>query len=447
MAPMRDETPDEGDTDRPRSIDAAGNPDGVGAVAGEDEGSSESNFRRGVYNGILINGAEAFFHSNLVLAPFLAQLGAAPALIGLIPALRLGGWFLPQLFVASRLAHRPLKLPWYRRMSLVRFAAFSLLVLAVFLWPDRPLLLVATTLAMIGVNAVAGGIGGIPFADVTAKVVPHFRLGTFWALRNALGGGLALISGLLLRQILTSDIPFPQSFGLLFLIGTLISGIAYLSFSLIREPAGRPALKQPFRTMVGRIPAVLRQDRSFRRYLRVRFLALTALWAEPLYAVYLLRRLDAPVEAIGWLVILATFSSIVANFAFRRPANRGRNVLVLRVSLLALLTAPLVAVFAPSWQLFLPVFSLSAIGVTGVGIAAWNLLYAIAPEQDRPLYIGTVNSLLSLPGLAPVLAGILVGALGYPILFASAAVLALLAGVFALRLGEVAALDRSALEL
>jgi hypothetical protein len=82
-----------------------------------------------------------------------------------------------------------------------------------------------------------------------------------------------------------------------------------------------------------------------------------------------------------------------------------------------------------------------------VGIAAWNLLYAIAPEQDRPLYIGTVNSLLSLPGLAPVLAGILVGALGYPILFASAAVLALLAGVFALRLGEVAALDRSALEL
>jgi hypothetical protein len=421
-----------------------GEPDS--ADPGSTDDAARRNFRRGVYNGIFVGGAEAFFHSNLVLSPFLAQLGASPALIGLIPALRLGGWFLPQLFVASRLGHQPFKLPWYRRMSLVRIVAFTLLALAVFLWPDRPLLLIGTTLAMIGVNAVAGGIGGIPFADVTAKVVPHFRLGTFWALRNALGGGLALLSGLLLRRILTSDIAFPQSFGTLFLIGTVLTGIAYLSFSLIIEPRGRPTLKEPFSKMVGRIPGVLRRDPSFRRYLRVRFLALTALWAEPLYAVYFLRELGAPLDAIGALVILATFSSIIANFIFRRPANRGRNVLVLRIGLLALLLAPLVAVFASSWQLFLPVFALSAVGTTGIGVAAWNLLYAIAPEQDRPLYIGTANSLLSLPGLAPVLAGILFTVLGYPLLFASAAILALLAGVFALRLGSVAVLDRAALE-
>lgn len=417
------------------------------ADSGNADDSSRRNFRLGVYNGILINGAEAFFHSNLVLAPFLAQLGASALLIGLIPALRLGGWFLPQLFAASRLAHQPFKLPWYRRMSLIRIVAFAVLVLAVFLWPDRPGLLVATTLAMIGVNAVAGGIGGIPFADVTAKVVPHFRLGTFWVLRNVLGGGLALLAGLLLRRILASDTPFPQNFGILFLIGTGLTAVSYISFSLIREPAGRPALKEPFLRMLGRVPAVLRSDQSFRRYLRVRFLALFSLWAEPLYAVYFLRELDAPVDAIGALVILATFSSIVANVAFRRPANRGRNVLVLRLSLLSLLLAPLVAVFATSWQLFLPVFVFSAIGNTGIGIAAWNLLYAVAPEQDRPLYVGTANSLLSLPGLAPVLAGALLGLLGYPLLFASGAVLALLAGVFALRLGAVAALDRSALEI
>ena len=69
-------------------------------------GEANRNFWLGVYNGILVNGGEAFFHSGLVLAPFLAALGAPAWAIGLIPTIRIGGWFLPQLFVASRLAHQ-----------------------------------------------------------------------------------------------------------------------------------------------------------------------------------------------------------------------------------------------------------------------------------------------------------------------------------------------------
>jgi hypothetical protein len=140
-------------------------------------GEPNRNFRLGVYNGVLVNGGEAFFHSALVLAPFLAALGAPAWAIGLIPAMRVGGWFLPQLFVATRLAHVPFKLPLYRRTSTradrgVRGAHGTVLFAG-----DRPELLVPLTLAMILVNSVAGGIGGVPFADVTAKVVPHYRSG------------------------------------------------------------------------------------------------------------------------------------------------------------------------------------------------------------------------------------------------------------------------------
>ena len=235
-------------------------------------GSPNRNFWLGVYNGVLVNGAEAFFHSSLVLAPFLAQLGAPAAVIGLIPALRVGGWLLPQLFVASRLAHQPFKLPWYRRVSLLRFAAFAGMTLSVFLLRGQPQFIVPVVLAMLALNAVGSGVSGVSFADVTAKVVPHYRLGTFWALRNAVGGLLALLSGLVLRRVLASDLAFPVNFGVLFLVGTTLTGFAYLSFSLIREPAGKPALKEPFRHMLGRIPEILREDVSFRRYMRVRFL-------------------------------------------------------------------------------------------------------------------------------------------------------------------------------
>lgn len=409
-------------------------------------GEPNRNFWLGVYNGVLVNGGEAFFHSGLVLAPFLAALGAPGWAIGMIPALRVGGWFLPQLFVASRLAHQPFKLPVYRRASTVRVASFAILTTTVFLAGDRPGAIVATTLSVLAVNAIAGGVGGVPFADVTAKVVPHYRLGTFWVLRNAIGGALALLSGLLLRRVLDSSLPFPRDFGLVFLLGSVLTASAYLAFALVREPAGTPALREPMRAMLRRLPSVLREDASFRRYLRVRFLALLALLAEPFYAVYAIERLGAPRTALGTFVVVATFASIAVNFAFRRPADRGRNVSVLQVAVAFLAAAPLVAATMPSWPGFALVFALSAAGTSGMGIAAWNLLYAVSPEAERPLYVGVANSVLALPSLAPIAAGAAAGLLGYRPLFALAAAVAAASLAFAFRFVDLRAMDRAALE-
>ena len=408
-------------------------------------GEPNRNFWLGVYNGVFVNGADAFFHSNLVMAPFLATLGAPAVVIGLIPALKVGAWFLPQLFVASRLAHEPFKLPWYRRTSLVRITAYTLMVAAIFAFPDRPGFLMLTVLATIGTVSIAGGISGIPFADVTAKVVPHYRLGTFWALRNTIGGALALLAGLLLRHFLATDVAFPRNFGIIFVFGAALYGAANLAFSLIREPAGKPATKQPFRKLVGQIPSLLQGDPSFRRYMRVRFLALLALLADPFYAVYALRNLDAPTTSLGLFVILSTSASITANLLFRRPADRGHNVDVLQISIMLLLAASVSALLLPTWQLFAAVFMLSAAGQAGMGIAAWNLLYAVSPEGERPLYVGTANSLLSLPSFAPILAGGLVGLLGFRLTFGLAALVALTALSFAFRFQELRALDASAL--
>ncbi|MCA9837559.1 MAG: hypothetical protein KC422_11620 [Trueperaceae bacterium] len=409
-------------------------------------GQPNRNFWLGVYNGILINGAEAFFHSSLVLAPFLASLGAPAFVIGFIPALRVGGWFLPQLFAASRLAHQPFKLPWYRRTSLVRISAYLIMVLSIYAFQGQPHVIMVVVLAVIAVVAVSGGISGIPFADVTAKVVPHYRLGTFWALRNIIGGCLALLSGFTLRRVLASSMPFPQNFATLFSIGAILSGLAYLAFCFIREPEGQVTTKQPFLQMIKRVPGLISSDANFRRYIRVRFLALLALLADPFYAIYALRHLNAPPTSLGLFIILATMSSMLANFLFRKPANQGRNVTVLQISIGLLLSASMTALLVQPWQLFGLVFMLSAAGQAGIGIAAWNLLYAVSQEEQRPLYVGTANSLLSLPSFAPIFAGGLVDLLGFRTTFVLAAVMAVAALSFAFRFKELKELDRLALE-
>ena len=292
----------------------------------------DRNFWLGVSNGVFVNGGEAFFNSSLVLAPFLAQLGASPIIIGLIPALRVGLFFLPQLLVANRLTHEPLKLKYYRITSTVRNVAFFVMTgVVLFASGLDPGFVVLVVVVMVAINAVSSGVGGVPFADVTAKIVPHARLGTFWAVRNVLGGAIALAAGFVLRAILDSDIEFPRNFGYIFLCGTVLATIGNASFSLVKEPPGEAGIRRPFLGMLKYVPSLLRTDALLRRFLRVRFLGLAALLAEPFYGIHALTSLEAPESALGLYIIAATVAAIGANFAFRAPANSGRNVMLLRI--------------------------------------------------------------------------------------------------------------------
>src|SRR5690625_4229294 len=347
----------------------------------------DPNFLYGVVNGALATGGDTLFHSSLVIAPFLALLGAPAVAIGIVPALQVGGHLLPQLLVANNLSQQEYTLPYYNATSALRIGSLVVMTAAAyFLGVEHPGLTVFVLLLMIGVNAVASGIAGVPFADVTAKIVPHNRLGTFWVLRNAFGGVLALLGGWALRLILDSGLSFPGNFGLVFLLGTVLSAAAYLVFSLVKEPAGVPGLRRPLLRLIVEIPSLLRLDANLRRFLRVRFLGLAALLAEPFYAVYAIETLDAPESALGLYIIFATATAIVGNVALRRPADTGHNVTVLQAGFAMTLLAPLLALLAGSWQLFAVVFILTSMANQAIGIAGFNLLYAIAPPGDRPLY-------------------------------------------------------------
>jgi len=406
----------------------------------------DRNFWLGVANGVFVNGGEAFFNSSLVIAPFLAQLGASPIVIGLIPALRVGLFFLPQLLVANRLTHRPLKLGPYRITSTVRNAAFFLMTgVVLFAGGLEPGFVTLVVVVMVAINATASGIGGVPFADITAKIVPHAKLGTFWAIRNVLGGGIALAAGFALRAILDSDIPFPRNFGYIFLCGTILASIGNASFSLVKEPPGEAGIRRPLLGMLRYVPDLLRTDRSLRRFLRIRLLGLAALLAEPFYGIHALVNLEAPESALGLYIIAATVTAIAANFLFRRPANSGRNVAVLQIGYGCFVLSLVSALLIQDWRLFSLVFMFAGIGNAAVGSAAWNLLYAIAPASERALYIGIVNTTMTLPSLLPIIAGAAIVFVDLRVLFLIGALLGTAAFVLSLRLRELHAQDQLAL--
>ncbi|GGM98789.1 MFS transporter [Thermus composti] len=371
----------------------------------------ERNYRLAVVNGWLVWLGDAFFNPYIVLAGFAAALGVPGSLVGLLPALLYAGTLLPQAFLVGYVSRLPRKILLYRRMAALRLLGLSLVTLsALFLGPWPGALLGGFFLGL-SLNALFNGISNLPFWEVLAKAIPREKRSGLFSARNLIGGFLAFLAGLLTREILALDLPFPLPYALVFALGTLAFGIGWYLFGLIDEPEDPPSSQRPD------LLAPLK-DPGFRRYLGVRaFLALGGM-AEPFFAAYAVQKLGQK-EELGLYLAFYALSFTLCNLLWAQLAQKSSKRVLLpgmALALLALLLAPLL----PPGT-FGVVFFLQGAYLSAFGLATSTYLLNLAPEEKRSAYIGLGNTLAGVMGFAPVLGGVVLDRLGFSALFLLAA--------------------------
>ena len=150
------------------------------------------NYWLGIANGVLYSVGESLSSPGLVLALLVRQLGGSLAVVGLLPALQSGGYLLPQLLIGGRIQAMPYKLWLYQRAAFVRVALFIGMLVVIFssaiLPPPLSLGLIVLTFSLF---KLGGGTSTLAFQDVVAKVIPPRRRGSFFGLRQLVGGLLA----------------------------------------------------------------------------------------------------------------------------------------------------------------------------------------------------------------------------------------------------------------
>lgn len=414
---------------------------------------AQRNFRLGVANGVLFSLADALTDANLVFALLVRELGGSQALIGLLPALKNGGWLLPQLLVAGRIAGMPRKLPLYRRTALGRMLAFLLMTLVVWsallLDPTLALLLLFATYA---IYTLTGGSSSLAFQDIVAKSIPPRRRGSFFSYRQLFGGLLAFfVGGPLVRLALQSDgpLPFPANYGLLFTTSFVVLALGLLSFSLVEEPAlKRPAIRQSLKQTLRATPRLFRTDVDFRRFLISRLWNRLGGISDPFYIIYAREMLQIAPRYVGIYLAVRVLTAALSNLFWGRVADQQGNrrllVLTSRVATLIPLTAlALPTLFAPgstalAWSFSL-VFVLTGLSIDGNATASTTYLLEIAPEAERPTYCGIANTLLGVVTFLPVFGGFLLAAFNnnYKLLFMIGLAGAVVAYGFTARLREV----------
>ncbi len=375
----------------------------------------------------------AFVNYTSVVPSLVNQLTDFAPLIGLVTTIANGAWLLPQLIAAHYVTNRERKKPYVMATGLAGRPMYLLVALAIFLTGDTyPWLILALFFLAETIFTIADGLSMVAWFDIISKSIPPTKRGRLYSTGQIGGGLLAIAAGFVVRLILGPRGPaFPYNYGLLFLLSAAFLCLALMIYSSLKEPAQEVQKeREPWRTYMPRLVALLRQDRQFRLINVVRLTAGLGVLALPFYVVYATDILQTGDQSIGLFVSAQVLGSIAASSAMGYLNERSGSKIVTQMTIALGLGTPLLALLihycTPQHPIvtyiYALVFALIGANYTGYMQGYSNLVLEMAPSDQRPAYVGLYNTLGGTLLLVPLLGGWLLQGTSYPVLFGAAVI-------------------------
>ncbi|HVU09728.1 MAG TPA: MFS transporter, partial [Phototrophicaceae bacterium] len=255
------------------------------------------------------------FSSYVAVVPlFVASFTHSSVLIGLIAAMRMIGWQLPQLLTANRVA----QLKRYKPMSLLmtlneRIPFYVLALIALFSASLGNNLTLILTFIFVTWQSMGGGLTGTAWQSMIAKLIPPGLRGTFYGLQSALANlmqsGSTVLAGIILVHFAA-----PQSFALCFLLAGVSVTVGWFFLAANREPE-TPPIHEKARTareFWGGLRDILRRDTNFRLFIFVRIVAQVAAIGLASFTIYAVRRFEMDAGMAGIMGGVLMLGQVVA---------------------------------------------------------------------------------------------------------------------------------------
>jgi MFS family permease len=382
------------------------------------------NFFVNVIDGGFFGMGLGFASFTTVLPLFISQLTHSAILIGLIPAIHVMGWQLPQLFTAQRVAQQKRYKPMvmfftvHERLPFLGLAAISWFIPS--LGPKVALFLTFTMLIWQGLG---GGFTATAWQSLIGKIIPRFRWGVFFGFQSAAGSLLSGVGAVLAGKILDRYEPstgFTMVF--LFAVGAFI--ISYLAISFTREEETVPVTIETERKVFWKdLRGILSRDVNFRWFVVVRILAQLGTVGFTFYTVYVVRfyGVDEATAGIltGALLFAQTLFGPLMGWLGDRWSHRG----VMALGMVAAAVSAIIAWWAPSVGWFYLVYALAGVGYVAIWTIAIAMILEFGQEHEKPSYIGLANTLIAPTAIIlPLLAGWVADNVGYQATFLATAV-------------------------
>ena len=339
--------------------------------------------------------------------------------IGLVPAIYSIAYYLPQLFAANHAERLKRKLPFVMVVGgLLERVPYLFAGLAILLFAEgAPIAALLCIYLVIGLGALGNGVATPAWFSMIGKVLPVNRRGIFFGLSEGLGTLMGIIGAFFVGRVL-DDMGYPLNFATLFLVAAVFMGISWIGLALNREPES-PIVKEhiPFSHYFRRLPAILRDNHNFRRFLLSYSISRLSTMGVGFFIVYGNENFELSGADVGLLTAILIGSQAAMQLLLGWLADRQGHKANLTISGFALAIAALLALGANDLVGLIPAFVLLGVGLASDHVSRLNIILEFAVPEDQPTFIGLTNTLLApVVFLAPIFGGWLADA-GFDALF------------------------------
>jgi MFS family permease len=350
-----------------------------------------------------------------VVPLFISLMTDSAVLIGLIPAIHVVGWQLPQLFTAQLVArqtrHKPMVM---LRTIQERVPFFGLAVIAWFLPKIGPQIALGLSFGMLVWQGLGGGFTATAWQSMVGKIIPSDRWGLFFGFQSAAASLFASISAVLAGVILES-VESPVNYTICFLLTSTAMAISWIFLNQTREEKSNIVHTQDNSGGYWQsLSQILKRDFNFRRFIVVRILAQLGTVGFSFYTVYAVRQYGIGEGTAGVLTAILTIIQTASNPIMGWLGDRWSHRGVMCIGMLAAIASTTLAWLSPGVGWFYLVFGLAGVA----NVAVWTIAMAMTLEygsvMERPAYIGLANTLVAPTAfLIPLIGGWLADSAGY----------------------------------
>ena len=394
----------------------------------ELERDYKHNFIVNVLDGTAFWFGTSFFAFRTIMPVYIANLTDSEFAIALLSIIVSTGWLLPQLFTANWVQRLPLKkyAPvtigfWAERVPIL------LLVPSAWLAKISPHLALVASMTCITWHIFGAGVIAVGWQDMLAKIFPVGRRGRFFGITNFSGTATGVLGASTVAWLL-NRYEFPFSYVWAFATGAVFIFVSWGFAALTKEPFVEP--KGPAtsnRQYWSQLPAIIKSDVNFRRYLIAQIFTGAGNMAIGFLAVYAIRSWNLPDSQAGAYTIATLVAQALSNLLFGWLSDHKGHKLVIQICVLTSAFAAGIAALTPIDSWFYVVFFLIGVSNAGFMLSGIMIVFEFCEPEIRPTYIGINNTFNGIVAIAmPLIGALLAKIYGYQFMFAVTFVISLL---------------------
>lgn len=379
----------------------------------------------------------SFTEVNTVMPALVMEAGGTAATVGVLTAIMSGLPLVSQLLFAGFLHTRSRKRPFLLLGINLRVLALAGGAVAIAVVGTDARIIPAVFVAMT-VFSLSGAFAGVSYTELLGNLVRTEQRRLFFVRRQVITTAGLLVSAIAARLILGAA-AFPDSYVLLFALASVFLLVSSGGFWALHEPptevapaaaGGAPARGISMLDALRQMPAIIREDANLRALIYTMNLVALGFTSIPLLTALAHRSYDLSPAMVGTFVMAQIAGMLLAAPLWSRLIHRGGYRLLLRVELLliaVLFPAALVVAAAAPVTAFALLYLVTGAILSAQKISIDGALVQISPDGRRALYAGVFGAANLSFAFLPLVAGVLVGTLGYATVFLAASAAALLA--------------------